>query len=95
MNARQIIDRNKCIEMDAQGEEQDCQGCSCSVCLADEGELLHAAEIGRAIIWAQENRYAQGLKSSYAFIDDFGRVAYNHYNDVLEAYRKSKEAHND
>lgn len=27
------VDANECIEMESQGEEKDCNCCSCSVCL--------------------------------------------------------------
>lgn len=51
----QIKDLDECEEMSNSGDDKDCSGCSCSVCLADEGALLHDASVGKAYQWAYEN----------------------------------------
>lgn len=90
MNARQLKDADECEKMADSGLDKDCNQCSCRVCLVQEGELLHAAEIGRATIWVQENMRTDRGASS--FVDNHGRVAFNHFDEIVHAYKRSKEA---
>lgn len=89
MNKRQLKDADECEQMADKGLDKDCNGCSCRVCLVQEGELLHAAEIGKAIMWAQENMRTDRAASSFVY---HGRIAFHHYDAVVHAYKRSKEA---
>ena len=45
------------------------------------------AEIGKAFHKLQQHWHSR----SHSFVNDLGKLEYNHYNDVVEWYRKLRE----
>jgi len=86
MNKRQKIDSDRCEELSEKGEDMDCLGCSCNVCIAQEPNPSNDTKITELRLLLEEKDYQiNNLKLKYNELHEASDITLKAYEVLYNA----------
>lgn len=86
MNKRQIKDSDRCEELSEKGEDIDCLGCSCNVCIAQESNPSNDTKITELRLLLEEKDYQiNNLKLKHHELQEASNITLKAYEVLYNA----------